>query len=260
VDSSKLPAGPIPPSKKVVCNYLSGGPGENWEFPLNFFSIGAGCVSMGIYGFQILQFSLRFVDVLLPLLLLMGAALSVKRLFFFHRLLLGSELLRDGLKNLVVEGRTIEAIVLCEQTPGSLARVLKQLLLGKKGEGAPAGKKQMELEVQLWEQHMASIAFLAKLLPLLGCLGTSLALAIGFSPSGQAAAYPSVTAFASAYGHALAAAIIGLSGGVFLQLSYHFLYGRLAEASRKLNSDVEEFSSLLSHPYEEIFPWPANGN
>jgi biopolymer transport protein ExbB/TolQ len=94
--------------------------------------------------------------------------------------------------------------------------------------------------VRTLERHLGSIALLAKLLPLLGCLGTATELANGFLPLGRLASYPSVATFSPVLLSAFAAALLGICGGIVLQLSHHLLHGRLRSCVREIYSGARE--------------------
>jgi biopolymer transport protein ExbB len=191
-----------------------------------------------------LRVSANLAAVLLPLLLLVGCLLSVERLFFFHRSRLRPELLLLGLQNLLAEGRRKEALALCEETPGPLARVLKRMLLVsdqplERVEGEY--RRQEEWEVQVLERRMGSIALIARTLPLVGFLGTSCALFLGFFRGERLDALASASAFADVVSGAFSSALLGIAGGLAMNLAYHILHGRLRSCVREIHSGAREF-------------------
>ncbi|MDR3117688.1 MAG: MotA/TolQ/ExbB proton channel family protein [Puniceicoccales bacterium] len=191
-----------------------------------------------------LRLSLHVALVLLPLLWGIGCLLALERLFFFHRSRLRPELLLLGLRNLLAEGRRREALALCEGAPGPLARVLKRLLLladqsPERVEGEC--RYQEELEVQILERRMGSIALIARTLPLVGFLGTACALFLGFLRGERLDALASASSFADVVSGAFSAALLGMAGGLTVNLAYHILHGRLRSCVREMHSGAREF-------------------
>jgi biopolymer transport protein ExbB len=172
------------------------------------------------------------------LLFIVGLTLCLERAFFFRRSRLRPESLLIGLKKFAVDGRYGEALRLCEQTPGPLARVLKRFLLACEespgGDGEEKWRRQADWELRALECHMGTIALLTKLLPQVGCLGALLAL-LDHLPAGQP--MPSASDFLAALFPALAAT----AGAIALNLSYHALHGRLECRGREIFSGAEEF-------------------
>ncbi|MDR2576761.1 MAG: MotA/TolQ/ExbB proton channel family protein [Puniceicoccales bacterium] len=196
-----------------------------------------------------LRFSQHLTNTLLPLLLVLGIALALERLLFFHKTRVRPEFLLCGLKNLLSAGRLREAIILCERAPGPLARILKGILLAKVQVEPCLDSRysvQIDVESRILERNMASIAMLAKLLPLLGCFGTALALLESLAQVGQCAMYPAAALFAPMFMQSFSAAILGLSGGIILQLAYHFLHARLLICIRDFRVGVDELHHVCA--------------
>ncbi|MDR2664133.1 MAG: MotA/TolQ/ExbB proton channel family protein [Puniceicoccales bacterium] len=192
---------------------------------------------MGGSAVWLLRVCLRFTQILLPLLFFVGVGLCLERAFFFRRSRLRPESLLGGLKNFAGGGRYGEALQLCEQTPGPLARVLKRFLLTmmeQLGSGEEEWRRQAGWEQQALERHMGTIALLAKLLPQVGCLGTLLTL-LDRLPADRT--IPSAPDLLSALLPALAAT----SCAILLNLGYHTLHGRLEGLVREIFSGAEEF-------------------
>lgn len=197
----------------------------------------------------VMHFSIQLAGVLLVGLLLVGLILSLERLYFLHRGKIKPESLLSGLENLLQRDRPLEALTICEQTPGALARVLKRMLLLR---NSPAEKIQQEYllqaswEVQIMERRLRSVGMLAKLLPLLGFLGTAIALLRAFWQFGALTPYASLQQFSNDFTAAFAFSIMGIGGGIVLQLAYHFLYGRLQSSIRDLESAARQLFCQLT--------------
>ena len=60
---------------------------------------------------------------------LLGFLLFVERSLFLHKGQIGTQDFLSGIKNLVRKKRLVEALTLCEDTPGPMARTMKSALL-----------------------------------------------------------------------------------------------------------------------------------
>ena len=118
--------------------------------------------------------------VMYPLLFisLLGLVLFIERLLFLHKGQIGTQDFLSGIKNLVRKKRLVEALTLCEDTPGPMARVMKSALLNY-GESRETIRSAIQsaaiVEIPILERRIGTIAALAKVAPLLGFLGTLIA-------------------------------------------------------------------------------------
>lgn len=115
--------------------------------------------------------------------LLIASALSIlvffERFFHLHRAQIHSADFLDGLYNVLRRGNVVEAVTLCEDVPGPVAQVVRSAIL--RADESPAdieeSIKQCGLaEIPRLEQGLTLLAVLGRILPMLGFLGTLLAL------------------------------------------------------------------------------------
>ena len=190
--------------------------------------------------------------VMYPLLFisLLGFLLFVERSLFLHKGQIGTQDFLSGIKNLVRKKRLVEALTLCEDTPGPMARIMKSALLNY-GESRETIRSAIQsaaiVEIPTLERRIGTIAALAKVAPLLGFLGTLIA------------AFQALYSFESFNGDSgvlsrlLAEALItsasGLAISVMAMLAYHFLSGRvraLVHDFEWVGHDIHEFLSMQS--------------
>ncbi|MDR1435682.1 MAG: MotA/TolQ/ExbB proton channel family protein [Puniceicoccales bacterium] len=198
---------------------------------------------MGHWSEIFLHLSIRLTAFMLLALSATGATLILERGLLFHRARLRSDALIAGLKNLLSDGRTGEAAMLCAQTPGPLPRVLRRIL-SFNGENWRCAEgeyvRQAELEQRTLERHMGAIALAAKLLPLIGCLGTLLSILSCLAPSIQLDSYPSMGEFAPSLLSAFWMACFGTGDAIAMNLGYHLLHGKLRNCLREIYAGAEE--------------------
>ena len=190
--------------------------------------------------------------VMYPLLFisLLGFLLFVERSLFLHKGQIGTQDFLSGIKNLVRKKRLVEALTLCEDTPGPMARIMKSALLnyGQSRETIRSAIQSAAIvEIPTLERRIGTIAALARVAPLLGFLGTLIA------------AFQALYSFESFNGDSgvlsrlLAEALItsasGLAISVMAMLAYHFLSGRvraLVHDFEWVGHDIHEFLSIQS--------------
>lgn len=185
--------------------------------------------------------------VMYPLLFisLLGLVLFIERLLFLHKGQIGTQDFLSGIKNLVRKKRLVEALTLCEDTPGPMARVMKSALLNY-GESRETIRSAIQsaaiVEIPILERRIGTIAALAKVAPLLGFLGTLIAalqaLYLLESFNGDSGVLSRLLA------EALITSALGLAISVMSMLAYHFLSGRvraLVHDFEWMGHDIHEF-------------------
>lgn len=200
------------------------------------------------------SFLLRGGPVMYPLMVvvLLGFVLFIERTLFLHKGQIGTEDFLSGIKNLVRKKRLVEALTLCEDTPGPMARIVKSALLHH-GESAEAIRTAIQraaiVEIPLLERRIGTIAALGRIAPMLGFLGTVIA-ALQALYQLEAAKSDSAE-FTRMLGEALVTSATGLAIGVMAILAHHFLYGRV----RALVHDFE----WVGHTIHEFLTTEGRG-
>ncbi|MAV84770.1 MAG: MotA/TolQ/ExbB proton channel family protein [Puniceicoccaceae bacterium] len=194
--------------------------------------------------------------VMYPLLFisLLGFVLFIERSLFLHKGQIGTQDFLSGIKNLVRKKRLVEALTLCEDTPGPMARVMKSALLNY-GESRETIRSAIQsaaiVEIPILERRIGTIAALARVAPLLGFLGTLIAalqaLYLLESFNGDSGLLSRLLA------EALITSASGLAISVMAMLAYHFLSGRvraLVHDFEWVGHDIHEFLSTQSDAEE----------
>ena len=191
---------------------------------------------------------------------LLGFVLFIERSLFLHKGQIGTQDFLGGIKNLVRKKRLVEALTLCEDTPGPMARIMKSALLnyGKSRETIRSAIQSAAIvEIPTLERRIATIAALARVAPLLGFLGTLIAalqaLYLLESFNGDSGVLSRLLA------EALITSASGLAISVMAMLAYHFLSGRvraLVHDFEWVGHDIHEFLSTLTDA-EETTPEDA---
>lgn len=109
--------------------------------------------------------------------------LFVERTLYLHRGQIRPAAFLDGIKNILAKRRIVEALTVCEETPGPVAVVVKTALLNA-GEDETTMRYAVQeaavIELPALERRLGSIAAVAQIAPLVGLLGTLLGMLTTF--------------------------------------------------------------------------------
>jgi len=177
-----------------------------------------------------------------------GLVLFVERTLFLHRGQIRSTAFLDGIKNILAKRRLMEAVTVCEETPGPVAAMVKAALLHH-----DAGEQQLRLAVQeaalteipILERRVASLAAIAQAAPLIGLLGTVLGMMATFQAFSQSGNYAAPGALAAGMWQALLTTAGGLAVAVPAHLGHHFLTGRIRALVRDMEWVANEIMRYL---------------
>lgn len=169
---------------------------------------------------------------------LLGCVFFLERALFLHKGQIRTTEFIEGIKNLARKRRILEALTVCEETPGPVAAVVKAALRHYQEDEARlrnAIQAMALVEIPTLERRLGTIAVIAKIAPLLGLLGTVLSLLKGFQRMENGSSYADAADFADIITSALVTTASGLAIAVLAYLAYHFLHGRV----RALVHDME---------------------
>src|SRR5206468_9533091 len=114
------------------------------------------------------------------LLLLMSAVVIVvfiERLLHYHRAQINSTEFLNGVRNVLKRENVVEALSICDATPGPVARLVKVAILNRE-RGQEGVREALEeaglIEVPPLENKLNLLATIAQITPLMGLLGTVL--------------------------------------------------------------------------------------
>ena len=174
------------------------------------------------------------IGVLLALGLLF-LVLFIERTLYLRRGQIRSTAFMSGIKNILDKRRLVEAITVCEETPGPVAAVVKAALLHA-DDDADAMRFHVQeaavVELPALERRLGAIAAIGQVAPLVGLLGTILGWITTFF------AFQKDYMAASALSHGMWQALLSTAGGLMLaipaHLGYHFLSGRVRAIVRDM--------------------------
>lgn len=175
---------------------------------------------------------------LLVVLGLAALVVFVERALFLHRGQIRSTEFLNGIKNLLQKDRLMEALTLCEETPGPVAKLVKTGLRHATDDEAAlrfAVQDAALTELPVLERRISALAAIAQIAPLFGLLGTLLGMIKTFWLFNQGGDYATPSVLAGGMWEALLTAAAGLAVAIPAHLGRHFLAGRV----RALVQDME---------------------
>jgi biopolymer transport protein ExbB len=175
------------------------------------------------------------------LLMVLGLAalvVFVERALFLHRSQIRSTEFLNGIKNLLQKDRLMEALTLCEETPGPVAQLVKAGLRNADADEAAlrfAVQEAALTELPVLERRVSALAAIAQIAPLFGLLGTLLGMIKTFWLFNQGGNYATPAVLAGGMWEALLTAAAGLAVAIPAHLGRHFIASRV----RVLVQDME---------------------
>lgn len=185
-------------------------------------------------------------------LALLAGILFVERLLFLHRGQIRAREFVDGIKNILAKRRLVEALTVCEETPGPVAAVVKAALL-QAGAGADRLRFHVQeaavMELPVLERRIGALGAIAQVAPLAGILGTVLGMAATFLAFEQGGNYAMASALSRGMWQALLSTAGGLMLGIPAHLAHHFLAARVRAIVRDMEWSGNEIMRYLLTEY-----------
>ncbi len=151
------------------------------------------------------------------------------KVFQFHRDEIGVRELLRGLFNVLKRDGIVEALTLCDNTPGPVARILcAGILAHQRGdEDIRRAIDEAALEeLPKLERHIRMLGTLCYIMPLLGLLGTVLGMLGAFESIGAAGNF-TTEAVGKPIWQALLTTAAGLTITIPCHVGYNYLVGRV---------------------------------
>ena len=178
----------------------------------------------------------------------------LKKVFQFHREEINVRELLRGLFNVLKRDGFVEAITLCDNTPGPTARILGAAILayerGDEDIRQAIDDAALE-ELPKLERNINVLATLGFVLPLLGFVGTVLGMMKTFQVVG-ANEYLSATDLASSVNMSLVTTAAALVVAIPCYLGYNYLVARVNSITLDMEKASLEIISFFERRREEV--------
>ena len=179
--------------------------------------------------------------VMIWLILLAGAialVVFIERVLHCHRAQINSAEFLNGVRNVLKRDNVVEAVSICDATPGPVARLVKTAILNRE-RGRERIREAVEeaglAEVPLLEEKLNLLATIAQIAPLLGLLGTLVGFIEVFNQLHDSGLYAHFGQLANGIQHALICA----AGGIAVAIPAHAGYNYLVSRVNKIVIDME---------------------
>jgi biopolymer transport protein ExbB len=161
---------------------------------------------------------------------LLGLILFFERLLHLHRAQIDTRSFLNGIYTNLKRRNYLEAITICEDTPGPVARIVQAAILNRE-EGEERIRSAVaeagQLEMPRLESHLSWLATLSKITPLLGLAGTMLGMLKTFSIIYEQAPLVHSGDLALGLYQALISTFAGLLVAIPIFCAYNFLLSRV---------------------------------
>src|SRR5437762_819510 len=167
------------------------------------------------------------------LLLIMSAVVIVvfvERLLHYHQAQINSAEFLNGVRNVLKRDNVVEALSICDATPGPVARLVKIAILNRDF-GRERVREALEeaglAEVPRLEEKLNLLATIAQIAPLLGLLGTVLGFIQTFALMQDKGLYAHIGDLSTGVWKALVCAAAGLAVAIPAHAGYNYLVSRV---------------------------------
>ena len=174
-----------------------------------------------------------------PMFLMSIAALAVfvERVLFLHRNQIHSRSFLAGIENSLSKGRLVEALTVCQDTPGPAAAMVKAGLMAFRktdNEIREAVREAAVVELGPIKRRVGALVAIAHAAPLFGLLGTVIGLIDAFSQYEEQGVYLNAGFLATGMWQALISMATGLALSAVCVLGHHFLVGRVRSMTHEM--------------------------
>lgn len=175
----------------------------------------------------------------------------LERLFHLHRAQIKIDDFLYGITTNLKRGNHLEAIAICDQTPGPAAHLVRTAILNAEEPKEELIKTIQQAgirEIPRLERHTNLLITLAQILPMLGLLGTVLGLLGMLSILQEGSPLAEIGDLAGGLWGALLTTAAGLTTGIPTYAGYHFLIGRIESIAIDMEQVSSEIIYFLTRP------------
>ena len=189
------------------------------------------------------------------LILIAGAAafvVFVERALLCHRSQINSVEFLNGVRNVLKRNNVVEAISICDATPGPVARIVKTAILNR-DKGRERVREAIEeaglTEVPQLEERLNLLATIAQIAPLLGLLGTItgfIRIFMQLQADGLYAHISGENSLSSGIWESLICAAAGIAVAIPVHAGYNYLVSRINKIVLDMERAAGEIASIVT--------------
>ena len=175
----------------------------------------------------------------------------IERVLHYHRAQINSTEFLNGVRTVLKRNNVVEALSICDATPGPIARLVKTAILSR-DHGRERVRESLEeaglAEVPRLEEKLSLLATIAQLAPLLGLLGTLLGFIRIFEDLDSAGANANIAMLSGGVWEALICAATGLAVAIPTHAGYNYLVNRVNEIVLDMERAANEIVNIVTEP------------
>ena len=173
----------------------------------------------------------------------------IERFLHCHRAQINSTEFLNGVRTVLKRNNVVEALSICDATPGPVARLVKTAILNRDN-GRERIREALEeaglAEVPRLEEKLNLLATIAQLAPLLGLLGTVLGFIQTFYAMEQKGFHAHVGDVSTGVWQALVCAAAGLAVAIPAHAGYNYLVSRVNSIVLDMERAATEIVNIVT--------------
>jgi biopolymer transport protein ExbB len=173
----------------------------------------------------------------------------IERFLHCHRAQINSTEFLNGVRNVLKRDNIVEALSICDATPGPVARLVKTAILNR-DHGRERVREALEeaglAEVPRLEEKLNLLATIAQLAPLLGLLGTVLGFIRTFMIMQNNGLHAKVGDLSDGIWKALICAAAGLAVAIPAHAAYNYLVSRVNSIVLDMERAATEIVNIVT--------------
>jgi biopolymer transport protein ExbB len=181
-----------------------------------------------------------------------GIAVFIERLLHYHRAQINSVEFLNGVRTVLRRNNVVEALSICEATPGPVARLVKAAVLAR-DHGREAVRDAIEeagtVEVPRLEEKLVIVATIAQISPLIGLLGTMMGFIKVFMVVSAEGQFATLQQLSGGIWESLLATTAGIAVAVPAYVAYNYLVTRMSSIVLDMEkASVEIVNIVMDSP------------
>jgi biopolymer transport protein ExbB len=183
-----------------------------------------------------------------------GVVTFIERYLHCHRAQINATEFLNGVRTVLKRNNVVEALSICDATPGPVPRVVKAAILHRDQDRErirEAIEQAGADEVPRLEEKLNLIATVAQIAPLMGLLGTMLGFIELFHSLKALGLYAQVGSLSGGIERALVNAAAGIAVAIPAHASYNYLVSRINKIVLDMERVAAEILNIVTEPVSE---------
>src|SRR6266700_5022628 len=185
----------------------------------------------------------------------------IERFLHCHRAQINSVEFLNGVRNVLKRDNVVEAISICDATPGPVARLVKVAILNRE-KGREGVREALEeaglVEVPPLEDKLNLLATIAQITPLMGLLGTVLGFIKIFTTLQKSQTLATLQDVSGGVWEALICTAAGLAVAIPCYAAYNYLVSRVNAIVLDMEKAATEIVNIVAEPGDGTLPLKAS--